>query len=152
MSVQMCLTMCFRNKGRIKDEKVFTCYYVNRSCSGWYNICHQRNQHHCQITATVVDIQQEWESSADPDDPDRLVDTAYIDYEVDGKKYEHVLAPEQNGNMKVGDTVDILVQSQNPEKISALNPTKGGIIFIVVGVIAAIGGCVSTIRAFIKRR
>ncbi len=105
-----------------------------------------------QITATVVDIQQEWESSADPDDPDRLVDTAYIDYEVDGKKYEHVLAPEQNGNMKVGDTVDILVQSQNPEKISALNPTKGGIIFIVVGVIAAIGGCVSTIRAFIKRR
>lgn len=105
-----------------------------------------------QITATVVDIQEEWETSADPDEPDRLVHTAYIDYEVDGKKYEHVLAPEQNDNMKIGDTVDILVQSQNPEKISALNPTKGGVIFIAVGAIAAVAGCVSTIRAFIKRR
>ncbi len=105
-----------------------------------------------QITATVVDIQEEWETSGDPEEPDRLVHKAYIDYEVDGKKYEHVLSPEQNDNMKVGDTVDILVQSQNLEKISALNPTKGGIIFIVVGAIAAIAGCVSTIRAIIKRR
>lgn len=105
-----------------------------------------------QITATVVDIQEEWESSADPDEPDRLVHTAYIDYDIDGKKYEHVLAPEQNDNMIIGDTVDILVQSQNPEKISALNPTKGGIIFIAVGAIVAVVGCVSTIKMFVKRR
>ena len=105
-----------------------------------------------QITATIVDIQQEWESSADPDEPDHLVDVAYIDYEVDGKKYEHVLAPEQKDNMKVGDTMDILVQSQNPEKISGLNPASGGVIFIIVGAIAAVVGCFSTIRTFIRRR
>jgi hypothetical protein len=103
-----------------------------------------------QITATVVDVQEEWEVSGDPDQPDRLVHTAYIDYEVDGKKYEHVLAPEQDDNLKVGDTVEILAQSQNPEKISALNPTKGGIIYIVFGAVAAVAGCVSTIKAFIK--
>ena len=103
------------------------------------------------VTATVVDIQEEWETSADPDEPDRLVQTAYIDYEVDGKKYEHVQAPEQNDNMKVGDTVDILYQSKNPEKISGQNPTAGGIIFIVLGALVAIVGCFSAIRAFVKR-
>lgn len=111
-----------------------------------------KDKYDTQITATVVDIQQEWETSADPDEPDRLVNTAYIDYEVDGKKYEHVLAPEQDDNMKVGDTVDILVQSANPEKISSLNPTSGGVVFIIVGAIAAVVGCFSAIRAFIKRK
>lgn len=111
-----------------------------------------KDKYDTQITATVVDIQEEWESSGDPEEADHLVRNAYIDYEVNGKKFEHVLAPEQDDNMKVGDTVDILVQSQNPEKISSLNPTKGGIIFIIVGAVAAIAGCISTIKAFIKRR
>lgn len=112
----------------------------------------EKDLYDTQITATVVDVQQEWESSADPEEPDRLVDTAYIDYEIDGKKFEHVLSPEQNDNLSVGDTVDILVQSKNPEKISALNPTTGGVIFIAVGALAALLGCVSTIRLLIKRR
>ena len=97
-------------------------------------------------------MQEEWESSADPDESDRLVNTAYIDYEFDGKKYEHVPAPEQDDNIKVGDSVDILVQSKNPEKISGLNPTKGGVIFIVLGILVAIAGCVSSVRLFINKR
>ncbi|MBR1761923.1 MAG: hypothetical protein IJ731_00970 [Eubacterium sp.] len=112
----------------------------------------EKDLYDTQIKATVVDVQEEWESSADPDEPDRLVNTAYIDYEVNGKKYEHVLAPEQDDDLKIGDTVDILVQSKNPEKISALNPTKGGVIFIVLGVLVAIAGCVSVIKAFIGKR
>ncbi len=112
----------------------------------------EKDLYDTQIKATVVDVQEEWESSADPDEPDRLVNTAYIDYEVNGKKYEHVLAPEQDDDLKLGDTVDILVQSKNPEKISALNPTKGGVIFIVLGVLVAIAGCVSVIKAFIGKR
>lgn len=112
----------------------------------------EKDLYDTQIKATVVDVQEEWESSADPDEPDRLVNTAYIDYEVNGKKYEHVLAPEQDDDLKIGDTVDILVQSKNPEKISALNPTKGGAIFIVLGVLVAIAGCVSVIKAFIGKR
>ena len=112
----------------------------------------EKDLYDTQITATVVDVQEEWESSADPEEPDRLVNTAYIDYEFDGKKYEHVPAPEQDDNIKVGDSVDILVQSKNPEKISGLNPTKGGVIFIVLGILVAIAGCVSSVRTFIKKR
>ena len=112
----------------------------------------EKDLYDTQITATVVDVQEEWESSADPEEPDRLVNNAYIDYEFDGKKYEHVPAPEQDDNIKVGDTVDILVQSKNPEKISGLNPTKGGVIFIVLGILVAIAGCVSSVRLFIKKR
>lgn len=112
----------------------------------------EKDLYDTQITAEVVDVQEEWESSADPDEADRLVNTAYIDYEFDGKKYEHVPAPEQDDNIKVGDTVDILVQSKNPEKISGLNPTKGGVIFIVLGILVAIAGCVSSVRLFIKKR
>ena len=105
-----------------------------------------------QVTATVVDIQEEWQTSGDPEEADTLVKTAYIDYEFGGKKFEHVEAPEQNNKLKVGDTVEILVQSKNPEKISALNPTKGGIIFIAVGAIAAIAGCFSALRFFIRKK
>ncbi len=112
----------------------------------------EKDLYDTQITAAVVDVQEEWESSADPDEADRLVNTAYIDYEINGKKYEHVPAPEQDDNIKVGDTVDILVQSKNPEKISGLNPTKGGVIFIILGVLVAIAGCVSSVRLFIKKR
>ena len=46
----------------------------------------EKDLYDTQITATVVDVQEEWESSADPEEPDRLVNTAYIDYEFDGKK------------------------------------------------------------------
>lgn len=113
---------------------------------------YEKDLYDTQITATVVDVQDEWETLGDPDDTGRLVHTAYIDYEVGGKKFEHVIAPEQNNNLKTGDTVEILVQSGNPEKISALNPAKDGVIFIAVGALAAVAGCVSTIRFFIKKR
>ena len=112
----------------------------------------EKDLYDTEITATVVDVQEEWETSGDPDDTGRLVRTAYIDYEVNGKKFEHVLAPEQNNNIKTGDTVNILVQSGNPEKISALNPAKGGAVFIAAGALAAVIGCVSAVRFIIKKR
>ena len=112
----------------------------------------EKDLYDTQITATVVDVQEEWESAADPEEPDRLVKNAYIDYEFDGKKYEHVPAPEQDDSTKVGDKVAILVQSKSPEKISSLSPARGGIIFIVLGVLVAIAGCVSVIRIFINKR
>ena len=102
-------------------------------------------------TGTVVEITEEWETSADPDQPDQLVRTAYIDYEVDGQKYEHVLAPEQDDSLEVGDTVEFLYQSKDPSKISGKNPTAGGAIFIGLGALVAIVGLVSAIRAFIRR-
>ncbi len=102
------------------------------------------------VTATVVDVQEEWDYS-DPDDS-RLVTTVYIDYEIDGVKYEHVESPEQSSNMKIGDKVDVLYQSKDPSKISAQNITTGAVIFIIVGSLAALAGLFSTIRVIIKRR
>ncbi|MBR7070925.1 MAG: hypothetical protein IKI29_02005 [Clostridia bacterium] len=100
------------------------------------------------VTATVVDVQEEWDNS-DPDDS-RLVTTVFIDYEIDGVKYEHVESPESNSGMKIGDKVEILYQSKDPSKISAKNITTGAIIFIVVGALLAIGGVFATVKSFIR--
>lgn len=115
------------------------------------NIIKNRDLYDTQITATVVDIEEEWQSAADPDEPDTLVKTAYIDYEFDGVKYERVLAPEQNDKLKIGDTVEILVQSKAPEKISGPNPLKSGIIVTVLGALVAVVGLVSAIKLFKKK-
>lgn len=110
-----------------------------------------KDKYDSTVTATIVDIQEEWETATDPDDVDRLVKTAYIDYEINGVKYEHVLSPEQDDNYKVGDTVEILYQSENPEKISSQNITMSAFIFIGLGLAVAVFGCVSTLKSLKAR-
>ena len=105
------------------------------------------------VKATIVDIEESWETDPDPDvDTERLVKTAYIDYAVNGTKYEHVLCPVQDDNAKVGDTVEILYQSSNPEKISAPNISTTAVVFIIVGAVVAVGGLLGLVFVFIKRR
>ena len=101
------------------------------------------------VTATGVDVQEEWDNTGEDSN---LVRTVYIDYEIDGVKYEHIESPEQNNNMKVGDTVDILYQSKDPSKISGQNITKNSVMFIIIGAIAALGGCFSTLISFLRRK
>lgn len=110
-----------------------------------------KDKYDSTVTATIVDIQEEWETATDPDDVDRLVKTAYIDYEINGVKYEHVLSPEQDDNYKVGDTVEILYQSEHPEKISSKNITLSAFIFIGLGLAVAVFGCVSTLKSLKAR-
>ena len=110
-----------------------------------------KDKYDSTVTATIVDIQEEWETATDPDDVDKLVKTAYIDYEINGVKYEHVLSPEQDDNYKVGDTVEILYQSENPEKISSKNITLSAFIFIGLGLAVAVFGCVSTLKSLKAR-
>ena len=110
-----------------------------------------KDKYDSTVTATIVDIEEEWQTATDPDDIDRLVKTAYIDYEVNGVKYEHVLSPVQDDDYKVGDTVDILYQSANPEKISGRNITTASIAFIGLGLLAAVIGCVMTIKSLKAR-
>lgn len=102
------------------------------------------------VTATVVDIQEEWDTSADDNSP-QTTTHVYIDYEVDGKKYEHVESPEQNGNMKIGDTVEILYQSKDPSKISTKDISKVSAIFIAAGALVAVIGGISTVRMITKK-
>ena len=101
--------------------------------------------------ASIADIEESWETEADTD-MQKLVKTAYIDYEVNGIKYEHVLSPVQDDDFKIGDTVDILYQSSNPEKISAPNIGTTSVIFIIVGALVAVGGLAGTAISIIKRR
>ena len=96
-----------------------------------------------------MDVQEEWDNTGEDSN---LVRTVYIDYEIDGVKYEHIESPEQNNNMKVGDTVDILYQSKDPSKISGQNITKNSVMFIIIGAIAALGGCFSTLISFLRRK
>ena len=112
-----------------------------------------KDKYDSTVKATIVEVTEEWETETDADgEPiDKLVKTAYIDYEVDGKKYEHVLSPVQDNDYKVGDTVDILYQSQNPEKISGQNITTASIAFIGLGLLAAVIGCVMTIKSLKAR-
>ncbi len=110
-----------------------------------------KDKYDSTVKATIVDIEEEWQTATDPDDIDRLVKTAYIDYEVNGVKYEHVVSPVQDDNYEVGDTVDILYQSQNPEKISGQNITSASIAFIGLGLLAAVIGCVMSIKSLKAR-
>jgi len=110
-----------------------------------------KDKYDSTVTATIVDIQEEWEYATTDDETDRLVKTAYIDYEINGVKYEHVISPVQDDDYKVGDTVDILYQSQNPEKISGQNITTASIAFIGLGLLAAVIGCVMTIKSLKAR-
>ena len=110
-----------------------------------------KDKYDSTVTATIVDIQEEWEYATTDDETDRLVKTAYIDYEINGVKYEHIISPVQDDNYNVGDTIDILYQSQNPEKISAQNITSASIAFICLGLLAAVIGCGFTIKSLKAR-
>lgn len=104
-----------------------------------------KNLYDSTVTATVSEVVEEL-NDTDIDNP--TTDTVvYIDYEVDGKKYEHVEAPEFSGNIKEGDKMEILYQSKDPSKISGKNITRTAVIFIAVGSVATLGGAVLTIRA-----
>ena len=58
------------------------------------------------VPATVVEINEEIDSETNS-----VVNVAYVDFEVNGVKHEHVRAYEQYGNLSVGDTVEISYRS-----------------------------------------
>lgn len=104
-----------------------------------------------KVTATVVEVTEELVVATAEDEADHIEKTAFIDYEVNGQKFEHVVSPVQNDSLKTGDTVGILCQSKDPSKISGPNPAAAGVIFIVLGAIVAICGCFTAVRKFIGR-
>ena len=67
--------------------------------------------------------------------------TVYVDYTVDGKEYKHILYGSDT-NLNEGDTVNILYDPENPEKIATGNEKTSGVIFLIVGAVAIVGGAV----------
>ena len=101
-------------------------------------------------TAVITGIEREW-SGTDEDGFDQYDYHVYIDYEVDGKKYEQKEYPGYNSSMKDGDTLEILYQSTNPENIAEKNITGNAVLFIAIGSVLALAGVFGEIRAFVKR-
>lgn len=104
------------------------------------------------VTATVVDVQEDFVAATDENETDHFEKTAYITYEVNGVKYENVQSPYNDENVEIGDKVDILYQSQNPEKYAATNNATAGIAFIIVGAVVTLIGLAGTVITFLKRR
>lgn len=104
------------------------------------------------VTATVVDVQEDFVAATDENETDHFEKTAYITYEVNGVKYENVQSPYNDENVEIGDKVDILYQSQNPEKYAATNNATAGIAFIIVGAVVTLIGLAGTVITFLRRR
>lgn len=100
------------------------------------------------VTATIVDIQEEWDHSGEDS---TLIYHVYVDYEVDGVKYEHVESPEADNTMRVGDKIDLLYQSKDPTELSGKNITGNSILIIAIGAVVAVGGIIAEIKAFVGR-
>ncbi len=110
-----------------------------------------RDKYDLPVIATVATIQEEWETATTEDEVDRLVKTAYIEYEVNGVKYGPVLAPTQKDSYSVGDTVEILCQSKNPEKFSDSNVTTTALLFVGLGALVAVIGGVTAVKSIKSR-
>lgn len=104
------------------------------------------------VTATVVDVQEDFVAATDENETDHFEKTAYITYEVNGVKYENVQSPYNDENVEIGDKVDILYQSQNPEKYAATNNATAGIVFIIVGAVVTLIGLAGTVITFLRRK
>lgn len=104
------------------------------------------------VKATVVDVQEDFVAATDENETDHFEKTAYITYEVNGVKYENVQSPYNDENVEIGDKVDILYQSQNPEKYAATNNATAGIVFIIVGAVVTLIGLAGTVITFLRRR
>ena len=92
-----------------------------------------------KTTATVSDVEIDY--SYDEDNIRTENHTVYVDYTIDGKEYKHILYGSDT-NLKEGDMVNILYNPENPEQIATGNEKTTGVIFLVVGAVAIVGGAV----------
>ena len=101
-------------------------------------------------TAVITGIEREW-SGTDEDGFDQYDYHVYVNYEVDGKKYENMEYPGYSSSMKTGDELEILYQSSNPENFAEKNITGNAMIFLGVGIVLVLGGAIAEVRTFIKK-
>ncbi len=113
------------------------------------NRLNSKKNYDASTTGVIVGIEREW-TGTDADGFDQYDYTVYVDYEVDGKKYENVKYPTYDSSMQKGDEVEILYQSANPANIAEGNLSGNATFMIVFGVVVALIGVVSAIKAFIR--
>ena len=99
-----------------------------------------------QTTGTIVEIEEYYDHTGDET---TLMHTVYIDYTVDGTKYEHVDYGSYNHKMKIGDEVELYCMSSDPTQIAGTDKEFVpyiGLAFAVVGVIMLIVPIVKRLR------
>ena len=114
------------------------------------NKMHSKKLYDASTTGVITGIEREW-NGTDEDGFDQYNYTVYVDYEVDGKKYENVKYPNYDSSMKKGDEVTVLYQSANPENIAEGNLTGNAVFIIVAGALLALVGLFTGFKALIKR-
>ncbi len=113
------------------------------------NRMNSKKLYDASTTGVIVGIEREW-NGTDSDGYDQYSYTVYVDYEIDGKKYENVEYPSYNSSMKKGDEVKILYQSANPENIAEGDLTGNAAIMIAAGAVFALIGAGMGVKAFIR--
>ncbi len=113
------------------------------------NRLNSKKDYDASTTGVIVGIEREW-SGTDEDGFDQYDYTVYVNYEVDGQKYENVKYPSYDSSMKKGDEVEVLYQSSDPTNIAEGNLTGNATIMIVIGAVCTLFGVAAVVKAIIR--
>ena len=113
------------------------------------NRLNSKKDYDASTTGVIVGIEREW-TGTDEDGFDQYDYKVYVDYEVDGKKYENVEYPSYDSSMQKGGEVEVLYQSSDPTKIAEGNLTGNATIMIVIGAVCTLAGVVAVVKSIIR--
>lgn len=113
------------------------------------NRLNSKKDYDASTTGVIVGIEREW-NGTDEDGFDQYSYTVYIDYEVDGQKYENVQYPSYDSSMQKGGEVEVLYQSSDPTNIAEGNLTGNATIMIVIGAVCALFGAAAVVKSIIR--
>ena len=113
------------------------------------NRLNSKKDYDASTTGVIVGIEREW-CGTDEDGFDQYDYTVYVNYEVDGQKYENVKYPSYDSSMQKGDEVEVLYQSSDPTNIAEGNLTGNATIMIVIGAVCTLFGVAAVVKAIIR--
>ena len=113
------------------------------------NRLNSKKDYDATTTGVIVGIEREW-TGTDEDGFDQYNYTVYIDYEVDGQKFENVQYPSYDSSMQKGDEVEVLYQSSDPTNIAEGNLTGNATIMIVIGAVCTLFGAAAVVKSIIR--
>lgn len=104
-------------------------------------------------TETICDIKEELSEFPVADDgnlnPEEQYEyTVFVDYTVDGKEYKHVEYGAYSSSMKVGQSVEIKYDVNDPSKIQSPGGKTIIIVFMILGGAVVVFGIYRTIKGF----
>lgn len=108
----------------------------------------KRHLYDSTTKAVISEIEEELDYSSDTIN---YTYTVFVDYEVDGKRYEHVEFPAYNSSMQEGASIDILYRSDDPGEIETPDNLRASVIGIVIGAVAVVAGTVIDIKGLKER-